>query len=381
VELMQSKSLEELYQHFRLSVAGWLNSELPSEFLKNMESNIIFNKGLPAFEKRKRLQIELEDILKDWFVQDDDFVLEEDVFYRRDCRKITDAGSCSGACSWSESSGRCGIHIPTSTTLSGPILVNTADLFIRRVIDELIIFPDKRRQLLLNTVKKTGNITTAIQIGDQYIIPDSSPRWQELLSLIWAIDKSEAYQSLEESKGTVATEEEEDAEPCVQFERSVPYTIQKIRRRPTRVAAAEEEVAPIQKAVPIPPLTESRPLTIRRMPTAAAAMSAAVPTIRRVPTSAAPTISMAPVSTLSMPQEILPAAPTIRRVPVPALSVPQEILPASGAPTIRRAVPAAPSPLAAAAEGNTVSITAAPTIRRGVLFANGGRPGQTPTPK
>lgn len=213
VQALDRNKVEELYQHFRLSVANWLNSdEVDATFKRDLGNNVIFRKDLPLFERRKRLVLLLDAELRSWFVEDDGFLPEETAIFRRDCRKITDAGQCDGACIWrsggegaaAAEGGSCLLHIPTQSTLGRDTVVATADLFIRKVIDELLQFPQRRAQLLNNDVRKITQLKTAIQIGDQWIIPETSPTWIELLSLDWATTSHERPKFYEEL--TEATE-------------------------------------------------------------------------------------------------------------------------------------------------------------------------------
>lgn len=202
VQALDRNKVEELYQHFRISVANWLNSdEVDGTFKKELGNNVIFRNDLPLFERRKRLVILLDAELRSWFIEDDGFLPEETALFRRDCRKIADAGQCDGACTWKvgdADTGKCLLHIPTQSTLGRDTVVATADLFIRKVIDELLQFPQRRAQILNNDVRKITQMKTAIQIGDQWIIPETSPTWLELLSLDWATTSHERPKFYEE---------------------------------------------------------------------------------------------------------------------------------------------------------------------------------------
>lgn len=294
LELDKDK-LDELYQHFRLSVANWLNSdEVDGDFVKQLESGIIFNHKLPLYERRKRLEYKLRE-LYDWFVQDNEFVDEEPTFYRRDCRKIKNPGSCTGACKWKQTgaaSGTCAIHISTTYAMGDESQVDTATVFVRRVVDELLIFPEKRRQIIQQSVKKTGALKIAVKIkGEvegsmQFIIPDNSPRWQELLSLLWSTDIREEQQAMEEISGD-ATEEEAPACATAIPRSAAAAPRPTIRRAP--VAAATEEPA-VQPLGPLVPPAQLKRKIVRDgagapLPALTIRRAAAAPKIRR----AAPT--------------------------------------------------------------------------------------------
>ncbi len=196
--------LEELYQHFRLSVAGWFNSRGAGKQLLKTVENTIFREDLPTWEKRKRLEITIGSTLRGWMKEDEDLIVPP-TFLRRDCRRITDPGVCSGACVWMSASGsgapasegRCLLHVPTTAEL-GEREVSTATLFVRRIIDELIFFPILSKQLRSNTVSRLTVLRTKKQIGNTLIVPESSPTWIQLLQMEWMKTTMEKPRYIEE---------------------------------------------------------------------------------------------------------------------------------------------------------------------------------------
>ena len=306
VPTLDKDRLDELYQHFRLSVANWLNSdEVEGGYIKYLEKEIIFNHKLPLYERRKRLEFVFRE-LYGWFAQDDEFSLEEPAFYRKDCRKILNPGSCNGACKWKEmgaaSRGKCAIHIPTEYEMGDETRVDTATVFVRRVVDELLLFPEKRKQIIEQRVKKTGIFKTAIEVkgedkgSKQYIIPDTSPRWQELLSLLWSTSTRDDIQAMEEISGDAPPEEETGA--CA-IPRSVQAPRPKVRLLRTvaqRQNDAQEVVAPPQPLGPIvPPAAMKIRRVMQKAPVEQKPPAVPMPaaTIRRAKTVAAPTIKRA----------------------------------------------------------------------------------------
>ena len=198
--------LEELYQHFRLSVAGWFNSRGAGKQLLKTVENTIFRNDLPTWEKRKRLEITIGSTLRSWMQEEEDLIVPP-TFLRRDCRRIIDAGSCNGACVWMNASGlsgtagaqegRCLLHVPATAEL-GSHNVSTANLFIRRTIDELIFFPILSKQLRSNTVPRMTSLRGSKQIGNTLIVPESSPTWIQLLQMEWMKTTMERPRYIEE---------------------------------------------------------------------------------------------------------------------------------------------------------------------------------------
>jgi hypothetical protein len=183
---------EELYQQFRLMVSNWLTShKAGSEIRKGIEE-IIFSPDFPEYEKRKRLYIFLSSTLLSWFYPDEEKWEAPASFLRKDCRVIDSPEACTGTCYWKDDgeNGKCLLHVDATTQLGdkkGERDVSTAELFVKRVIDELVRFPNRRRQLMKRgEISKVSSIVQPIRQGDQYIIPESSPTWTNLLRLDWA---------------------------------------------------------------------------------------------------------------------------------------------------------------------------------------------------
>jgi hypothetical protein len=182
------KRLEELYQYFRFSISNWIATEAGDEFRKSVEK-LMFDESLPEFERRKRLEILsghfgwtgwMEPTSEEW-----DMPMG---LLRKDCHAITKERKCTDPCSWSRETGQCLLHVPEESEIRSvgePQKVNTRQLFIRRVIDELVRFPKKRKEILRSQVSKMGAIIQPIREGDQYIIPERGMDWLSLLRLDW----------------------------------------------------------------------------------------------------------------------------------------------------------------------------------------------------
>jgi hypothetical protein len=185
------KEWEETYQQFRLMVSNWITGEKAGPEVRKGIEEIIFNFDLPEFERRKRLYIFLSSTLLSWFYPDkDNWEKGSTAFLRKDCRLMESPDTCTGSCYWKEDEGKCLLHVKEKTELSdtpGERSVSTPELYTKRVIDELVRFPVRRKQLM-----KKGEISSIVTIvepirdGDQYIIPESSPTWTNLLRLDWA---------------------------------------------------------------------------------------------------------------------------------------------------------------------------------------------------
>ena len=96
--------------------------------------------------------------------------------------------ACTGSCYWKQDEGKCLLHVHKTTALSdqkGARDVSTPELFTKRVIDELVRFPARRKQLMRGEISIVSKMVEPIHEGDQFIIPESSPTWTNLLRLDW----------------------------------------------------------------------------------------------------------------------------------------------------------------------------------------------------
>ena len=204
------KEFEELYQQFRLMVSNWLISHRAGSELRKGLEDIIFNRNLPEYERRKRLELFISTELLSWFYPDKSvWESAETSFLRKDCRMMKSPDSCTGHCYWrqdddskDESNGKCLLHVKEKMELGDKEtgrIVSTPELFTKRIIDELVRFPNRRKQLMKKgEISTLSTIIKPIHQGDQYIIPESSGTWTNLLRLDWSTQKLEEPQYYEE---------------------------------------------------------------------------------------------------------------------------------------------------------------------------------------
>jgi hypothetical protein len=255
---------EELYQQFRLMVSNWITSQKAgSEVRKGME-DIIFSPDLPEYEKRKRLYIFLSSTLLGWFYPDEEKWDAPASFLRKDCRLIDNAEGCTGTCYWKEGeggSGKCLLHVDATTDLGekpGEREVSTPELFVKRVIDELVRFQNRRKQLMKRgEISKVSMIVAPIRQGDQYIIPESSPTWTNLLRLDWA------RQIPEEPKYYEEMSREPDAENEQPPEGEMPADLVTILGEDTLLRLSVPDVTDADK--PLMPFTGILGVTLAQM--------------------------------------------------------------------------------------------------------------------
>jgi hypothetical protein len=207
---------EELYQQFRLMVSNWLTSHRAGSEIRKGIEDIIFNEDLPEYERRKRLYIFIASTLLSWFYPDDEKWESQVSFLRKDCRMIDSPDACTGTCYWKasegEEGGKCLLHVDAKTQLGdkpGERDVSTPELYTKRIIDELVRFPLRRRQLMKSgEISRVSTIINPVRQGDQYIIPEASPTWTNLLRLDWAKQIPEEPKYYEEMSRNATPEDE-----------------------------------------------------------------------------------------------------------------------------------------------------------------------------
>jgi hypothetical protein len=239
---------EELYQQFRLMVSNWIAEG--GEVKKGMES-ILFNNKLPDYEKRKRMQIFIGSTLLSWFYPDSQKWEVPVSFLRKDCRVIKSPEACSGTCVWKEEGnkgGKCLLHVNETTSLGqqeGEREVSTPKLFTRRVIDELVRFPARRKQLMRRGyISKVTKIMEPIRQGDEYIIPEASPTWTNLLRFEWTKTVLEKPLYYEEMSREVNESEELEEEKKEIPEVIKPAEPKKMKLKLSRPAKLNVEQLP-----------------------------------------------------------------------------------------------------------------------------------------
>jgi len=180
---------QESYQQFRRMVSNWFLSEQSGPLVRKEVETIVFHRDLPEYERRKRLYLYLAPVFLSWFFEDKEEWDAGTSFLRKDCQVIDQADACTGTCYWKQDEEKCLLHVKEKTVLGTDAEaheVSTAELYTKRVIDELVRFPGKRNQLRKGDISKVSTLTQPLHVGDQYILPESSPTWTQLLQMEWS---------------------------------------------------------------------------------------------------------------------------------------------------------------------------------------------------
>jgi hypothetical protein len=201
----KESDMQEIFEHLRLTFSNWFTGRSTTPELRNLIKKIIDDRTIPLFERRKRLEIILGPMILSWMDSRKPRGDQEGSLLRVDCLLQTQA-TCSARCSWrqapgnNESIGQCLIHVPSELHL-GARKVNGARLLMLRLLEELLRFPERKTQLLTGTVTTLVSLKEAVKIGEQYILPESSIAWQDLLRIDWIQSSKEQKRFYEELSG------------------------------------------------------------------------------------------------------------------------------------------------------------------------------------
>ncbi len=226
----EQNNLEEVYQHLRFTFGRWISQNTTTQEVKEKIIELVKRRDLPLFEKRKRLFIMIGSTVGSWLdtspkpadaPENDDGVSS---LLRKDCIFETkkDKNLCTGRCVWrskaepgsGEPVGACYLHAPATIRLGKmkaedgtykERILNVIPLFVHRLLEELLRFPEKREQLLENQVSSMIALKDAVLLGkNQYIIPEDTTAWYDLLRMDWMPSIHETPKFMEEMSRTLA---------------------------------------------------------------------------------------------------------------------------------------------------------------------------------
>ncbi len=209
---LRVKEMNEVYEHLRLTFSNWLaTQERGGEFRSAFEETI-FRRDLPLFEKRKRLEIMLSPVIGSWLDESDEDAPRQSPLLRVDCR-LRPQEECTGMCSWSRKGDQCLLHVPKTAQPEEEDLASGARVLLLRLIEELLRYAGKRQQIFEQRVSQLAVLDNPVRVKDQYIVPEKSAAWSELLRLDWAREKTEEPRYLEEMSRAAAPAAEPEPAP------------------------------------------------------------------------------------------------------------------------------------------------------------------------
>lgn len=188
-EIETENEVEEIFQHFRLSVSNWLLSKEGIPW-KNKIQEIIMppSKGLgynlSVGRKRELLQMLLVERMKQFIDTEHEPESKVPSVVRVDCRRLTQ-GDCaaSNRCVWRPDEKRCLLHVKALPDVDK---TDMSRVFLLRLIEELIRFPRRRAQILQEHKRRIGTLSKlsgAVRMIDQYIVPEDTSEWAELMNM------------------------------------------------------------------------------------------------------------------------------------------------------------------------------------------------------
>ena len=209
---------QEVFEHLRLTFSNWLASREDGGELRRTLEQVIFSGRLPLYEKRKRMEMLLGREIENWittdFADEDDEGKASSSLLRVDCR-VKGQEECNGRCVWKQDAeeGKCLIHVPKQTELGeDPKKVSAPRVLLLRLIEELLRYGERRRQLFDQDVARLATLDRPVAIdvpgsvAKQMIYPEKSAAWYELLRLEWVKEESEKPKFLEEMSRRRGTE-------------------------------------------------------------------------------------------------------------------------------------------------------------------------------
>jgi len=188
-EIETENDVEEIFQHFRLSVSNWLLSKEGIPWKNKIQEIIMpyseeLGYNLSVGRKRELLQILLADRMKQFIDTDHEPKSKVPSVVRVDCRKLTE-GDCSASnrCVWRPDEKRCLLHVKALPDVDK---TDMSRVFLLRLIEELIRFPRRRAQILQERNRRIGTLSKlsgAVRMIDQYIVPEDTSEWAELMNM------------------------------------------------------------------------------------------------------------------------------------------------------------------------------------------------------
>ena len=211
-KMVKEEDLEEIYQHLRVSFGNYLSGENGSFIKEHIETDILSkrNKDMSLKEKRRRMMVLFGTEVISWFsTQEADSTFS---FIRNDCRMLGKE-LCKGNCVWlpsgEDGEGQCKIHIPESSESE----INIGEMLTVRLMDEIIRYSIQRREIFNNKIEKLVFFKKAIQIGEQYILPENTLEWSDMLRVVWNepyLEKPRFYEEISSNKNTKVSKDAKD---------------------------------------------------------------------------------------------------------------------------------------------------------------------------
>lgn len=210
-EVYLEKNINDIYEHLRITFANFI-ATLGSSFKDTLQNDII-DRDLTLNAKRQRMILLLGQTVMTWFSTKENDENMKSVL-RKDCI-IQSESTCNDKCVWVEEDSTCKIHVKEKYKNE-----NMGYLLMLRLFDEILRYSERRNQIFENEISRLVFLNEPLYVNDQYIIPENSLEWSELLRSTSMIRKSEAARFFEEFSLNELVEKEENDEIF-----NLPYSI------------------------------------------------------------------------------------------------------------------------------------------------------------
>jgi len=267
------QDFEEIYQHLRYSFANWYAAlDSSKTTLKKEITEILFHNGKPnnsisLYEKRQRLLIKVGTVILSWLDSSIPQINKKASLKRVDCRLLV-KDQCSNRCVWKSESESCLLHVPEKYDVGTNTQVNAKTLMVKKLIEELIRFPLKREELLKKKVGQYIKLNEAFLSGNEYILPENTVEWSELLRFEWRKNDTEKPKYIEELTSIHGEEAAQKAE--IKNSRNIEEELDQAIGAPAPAPApAPETPTPTLEATPV----SETPTTVSETPTPVATLA------------------------------------------------------------------------------------------------------------
>ena len=200
---LRTKEFNETFEHLRITFSNWLNSKEDGGNFRRKLEGTISNTDLPLYERRKRMEIMIAPIVEKWFSEKSEDAPRQPSLLRVDCR-LRSKEECNNACSWSdENGGKCLIHVrkmKKKRDEEAEPAASAGHILMLRLVEELLRFGNRRREIFEQRVSQLAVLDEPIRQGDQYIIPEKTAAWTDLLRSEWQATSGEKPLFLEEMR-------------------------------------------------------------------------------------------------------------------------------------------------------------------------------------
>jgi hypothetical protein len=204
------EQLAEAYQHLRLAFSTWLIRDARGIRVK-ADILGLAKAGLPLYEKRKRMDIMLEPLIREMIRVEETAERRTLSLLRQDCLLLPQM-ECAAACAWDVGREACLIHAPVRPA-SG---VEPVRVFSARLSDELLRYAGSRDEVLKARVPEIRVPHGVVRVGSELYIAtrpkESAGAIMERLGFAAAAptafpEEMLRFDGLEEEAAAVATDE------------------------------------------------------------------------------------------------------------------------------------------------------------------------------